>query len=32
MNVDPIIFALSNPTPEVDPELAKQAGAVIIAT
>lgn len=25
MNTDPIIFALSNPTPEVNPEVAKQA-------
>ena len=32
MNTDPIIFALSNPTPEVNPEVAKQAGAAIIAT
>lgn len=32
MNPDPIIFALSNPTPEVNPEVAKQAGAAIIAT
>lgn len=29
---DPIIFAMANPTPEIDPELAKQAGAAIIAT
>lgn len=32
MNTDPIIFALSNPTPEVNPEVAKQAGAKIVAT
>ncbi len=32
MNTDPIIFALSNPTPEVNPDVAKQAGAAIIAT
>ncbi|AKH32814.1 NAD-dependent malic enzyme [candidate division SR1 bacterium Aalborg_AAW-1] len=32
MNPDPIIFALSNPTPEVNPEVARQAGAAIIAT
>lgn len=32
MKSDPIIFALSNPNPEVDPEIAKQAGATIIAT
>ncbi len=28
----PIIFALANPTPEIDPDQAKQAGAKIIAT
>ena len=28
----PIIFALANPTPEIMPELAKKAGAYIIAT
>lgn len=27
-----IIFALANPIPEIDPELAKKAGAAIIAT
>jgi malate dehydrogenase (oxaloacetate-decarboxylating) len=32
MNKDPIIFALSNPNPEIMPELAKEAGAYIIAT
>ena len=32
MNPDPIIFALSNPSPEVDPQVAKQSGAAIIAT
>ena len=32
MNPKPIIFALSNPYPEIDPKLAKQAGAYIIAT
>lgn len=29
---NPIIFALANPDPEIDPELARQAGAEIIAT
>lgn len=29
---DPIIFALANPTPEIDPDLAKQFGAAIVAT
>ena len=28
----PIIFAMSNPTPEIMPELAKQAGAFIVGT
>lgn len=32
MDKDPIIFALSNPTPEIMPDEAKQAGAAIIAT
>ncbi len=28
----PIIFALANPVPEIDPKKAKQAGAAIVAT
>jgi len=32
MSKDPIIFALTNPEPEVDPKVAKKAGAKIIAT
>ena len=32
MNKDPIIFALANPTPEIMPDEAKQAGAAIVAT
>jgi malate dehydrogenase (oxaloacetate-decarboxylating) len=32
MNKDPIIFAMSNPIPEIMPDLAKKAGAKIIAT
>lgn len=32
MNQDSIIFAMANPTPEIMPELAKQAGARIVAT
>lgn len=32
MNTDPIIFALSNPEPEINPEDAKAGGARIIAT
>jgi len=32
MNPDPMIFAMANPTPEIMPDLAKEAGAKIIAT
>lgn len=32
MAADPIIFALANPIPEIDPEIASNAGAVVIAT
>lgn len=32
MNKNPIIFALANPIPEVDPSIAKEANAAIIAT
>lgn len=32
MDKNPIIFALSNPTPEIMPDEAKKAGAAIIAT
>lgn len=32
MNKDPVVFALSNPTPEIMPEEAKEGGARIIAT
>jgi malate dehydrogenase (oxaloacetate-decarboxylating) len=32
MNFQPIIFALANPLPEINPSLAKQAGAFIVAT
>ncbi|MDR1834672.1 MAG: NAD-dependent malic enzyme [Fusobacteriaceae bacterium] len=32
MKKDPVIFALANPTPEIDPALAKEAGARIIGT
>ena len=28
----PIVFALANPTPEIMPELAKKAGAVVVGT
>ena len=32
MNPNPIIFAMSNPTPEIMPELAKEAGASVVGT
>jgi malate dehydrogenase (oxaloacetate-decarboxylating) len=32
MNVNPIIFALANPSPEIMPELAHASGAFIVAT
>lgn len=32
MNPEPIIFALANPTPEIMPDLAKNGGALIVAT
>lgn len=32
MDKNPIIFALSNPTPEIMPNIARKAGACIIAT
>lgn len=32
MKSNAIVFALSNPSPEVDPQVAKDAGAGIIAT
>ncbi len=32
MNDNPIIFACANPTPEIFPEEAKEAGAAVIAT
>ncbi|MFY9301335.1 MAG: NADP-dependent malic enzyme [Candidatus Nitrosotenuis sp.] len=32
MNKDPIIFALTNPDPEIDPKIAKKSGAKIVAT
>ena len=32
MAKDPIIFALANPTPEIMPDIAKQAGAAVVAT
>ncbi len=32
MNKEPIIFSLSNPIPEIMPDQAKEAGAIIVAT
>lgn len=32
MNKDAVIFALANPVPEIDPDLAKKAGARIVGT
>lgn len=32
MNHDPIIFAMANPVPEIMPDVAKKAGATIVAT
>ncbi len=32
MKKDAIVFALTNPEPEIDPVIAKKAGAVIVAT
>ena len=32
MAPNPIIFALSNPTPEIMPDIAKEAGAAVVAT
>ena len=32
MNADPVVLALANPTPEIMPDEAKAAGAVIVGT
>jgi malate dehydrogenase (oxaloacetate-decarboxylating) len=32
MNTDPIIFAMANPTPEIMPEDAIEAGAIVVGT
>jgi len=32
MAEDPIIFALANPVPEIMPDVARQAGAAVVAT
>ena len=32
MNTDPIVFAMANPTPEIMPDKAKNAGAKVVGT
>lgn len=32
MNTDPIVFAMANPTPEIMPDKAKEAGARVVGT
>ncbi|WP_080844451.1 NAD(P)-dependent malic enzyme [Cytobacillus gottheilii] len=32
MNADPVIFAMANPIPEIMPEEAKEAGALVVGT
>ncbi len=32
MNPDPVVFVMSNPTPEIMPDLAKKAGAAVVGT
>ena len=32
MNTDPIVMAMANPTPEIMPDLAKEAGAKVVCT
>ena len=32
MNQRPVIFAMANPVPEIDPEIAKKAGAAVVGT
>ncbi|MBE6021192.1 MAG: NADP-dependent malic enzyme, partial [Clostridiales bacterium] len=32
MNPDPIVFAMANPDPEIDPDAAKKSGAKVIGT
>ena len=32
MNVDPILFPMANPTPEIMPDLARTAGAAVVGT
>lgn len=32
MSTDPVVFALANPTPEIMPDIARGAGAAVVAT
>lgn len=32
MNSDPIVFAMANPVPEIEPDIALEAGAKVVAT
>jgi malate dehydrogenase (oxaloacetate-decarboxylating) len=32
MNADPIVFAMANPVPEIEPKIALEAGAKVVAT
>ncbi|WP_075982550.1 NAD(P)-dependent malic enzyme [Bacillus massilinigeriensis] len=32
MNVNPVIFAMANPNPEIMPDLARKAGAMVVGT
>ncbi len=32
MNDNPILFPMANPTPEIMPDLAKEAGAAVVGT
>ena len=32
MNADPIVFAMANPIPEIEPKIALEAGAKVVAT
>ncbi len=32
MNPDPIVFAMANPNPEIDPKAAERAGAAVVGT
>ena len=32
MAINPIVFAMANPTPEIMPDIAKEAGAIVVGT